>query len=388
MMSVDNDHETLTMLADAAKSTLRKLGGMNLARSIQRQDAEAGRSLWKTFAQQGWLGVLVPEELGGSGLGMREMAAIAEELGRVATALPYAGCAVMPGMVLASSGHADGAAHLTALMDGTAHYALAWQEHRFPEQCARAGNLPATSAVAGRVSGIKYLVVTEGTPDYYIVTAQQEGRPVICLVEAGGRGANGIEVETQLAVDGTHYQTVVLREAAVASVLAEGHQATASCGRAIEAGTLATSAELYGVMSAALKLTLEYMRTRVQFGRPIGAFQALQHRAADLFIQKDLSYSVLGEALEAVSQDMQGSERQARVARAKARCSDAALRIVKDAVQLHGAIGYTDEYDLGCLVKRAMVLGSWLGNGTAQRRAYFDAIYSHPAAATAGTALA
>lgn len=377
-MHRDSDHETRAMLADAASSTLRKSGGMNLAHSLQRCDTQIARALWRTFAEQGWLGVLVPEELGGSGLGVHEMAAIAEALGGIAAALPYSGCAVMTSVVLAGCEHADISDHLTALMDGSEHYALAWQEYRFPEQQPRAGSLPTTILANGRVSGTKHLVVTDGAPDHYIVLAQENDNPVLCLITAD---AAGVLTQTQVAVDGTHYQLLTLREAPVAQVLLAGTPAAILHDRAIETGILAASAELYGVMSATLKLTLEYMRTRVQFGRPIGAFQALQHRAADLFIQKDLSYSVLNEALDAVAEDLHGAERLARVARAKARCSDAALRIVKDAVQLHGAIGYTDEYDLSCLVKRAMVLASWLGNGTAQRRAYFDAVYSRSSAA-------
>jgi alkylation response protein AidB-like acyl-CoA dehydrogenase len=117
------------------------------------------------------------------------------------------------------------------------------------------------------------------------------------------------------------------------------------------------------------------MRTRVQFGQAIGSFQALQHRAADLFVQKDLSDSVLQDALALVEANAPAADRRSAVTRAKARCSDAALRIVKDAVQLHGAIGYTEDYDLARYVKRAMVLASWMGSGTEQRRAYLQAAY-------------
>lgn len=372
-MCIDNDHETRTMLLEAVNATLRKLGGINLAHSLQQRDTQTASRLWSTFAKQGWLGVLVPEELGGSGLGVYEMAAIAEGLGGIAAALPYSGCAVMTSITLAGCGHLEAGTHLTALMEGSTSYALAWQEQAFREQRPIAGTLPTTTLVDGRVSGVKQLIVTDGAPDHYIVLAQENGNPTLCLVAAG---ATGTLVQTQTAVDGTHYQTLMLREAPVVQVLLAGMPAAFLCDHAIETGTLAASAELYGVMSAALKLTLEYLRTRVQFGRPIGAFQALQHRAADLFIQKDLSYSVLNEALNVVDKDVRDTERQTRVARAKARCSDAALRIVKDAVQLHGAIGYTDEYDLSCFVKRAMVLASWLGNGTAHRRAYFNAVYS------------
>jgi alkylation response protein AidB-like acyl-CoA dehydrogenase len=361
------------MLSSSAKVIFKKMGGMNLARAIQRGVSGQADELWRTFADQGWLGVLVPEALGGIGLGVKEMAVIAEELGGIAASLPYSACAVMPSIVLIESQCVEASVHLAALTSGTSHYALAWKETRFPEQ---ADDLRATlSDIDGHltVTGRKHLVVAGLEPHFYIVAARYRGLPALCLVPTSGAG---VQRHDEIAVDGTCYQTLDLAGAPVAHLLASGPDAERIQAKAIEYGTLAACAELYGLMSAALKLTLEYMRTRVQFGQPIGSFQALQHRAADLFIQKDLSFSVLQEALHAVAESTRDADRISMITRAKARCSDAALRIVKDSVQLHGAIGYTDEYDLGCMVKRAMVLSAWLGNGTQQRRAYFHAAYS------------
>ncbi len=366
------DDETRSMLSNASKTALQKLGGMNLARAIQRGSREQSEALWQAFADQGWLGVLVPEELGGVGLGVREMAVISEELGRIAVASPFSACAVMSSVVLSESKGADIASHLSALMSAQRCYTLAWKETRFPDEAERLETALSGPGDELVVNGRKTLIVSDGQPDFYIVVAADQGTTSLCLVAAQ---APGIERGDEYAVDGTCYQTISLSDAPVTQVLASGKEVARILDKALVYGTLSASAELYGVMSAALKLTLEYMRTRVQFGQAIGSFQALQHKAADMFVQKDLSFSVLSEALEAVSAGLSGAELVATVARAKARCSDAALRIVKDSVQLHGAIGYTDEYDLGCLVKRAMVLSAWLGNGTRQRREYFRATY-------------
>jgi alkylation response protein AidB-like acyl-CoA dehydrogenase len=365
------DDETRSMLAGSVQTTLKKLGGLNLSRAIQRNQPGQADTLWQVFAEQGWLGVMVPEDFGGGGLGVKEMAVIAQELGSVGLPSAFAASAVMAAAVLGGGG-VDAGAHLEALACGGKRYALAWREADYPEAeddcaavCARVeGGL----AVQGR----KTLIASPENPDHYIATARLDGELALCLLDAKDPGVRG---QARRAVDGTAYQTVHLDQARVAQILARGGSAEALHAKAIEYGLLAASAELYGVMSSALKLTLEYMRTRIQFGRPIGSFQALQHRAADMFIQKDLSYSVLGEALDAVDRGVQGRERVAIVARAKARCSDAALRIAKDAVQLHGAIGYTDEYDLSCLLKRAMVLASWLGGGGQNRRTYFRAAH-------------
>jgi alkylation response protein AidB-like acyl-CoA dehydrogenase len=118
-------------------------------------------------------------------------------------------------------------------------------------------------------------------------------------------------------------------------------------------------------------MTLNYLRTRVQFGKPIGSFQALQHRAVDMYIQKELTRATLGAALAAILNPGCTPEQRALAASSvKARASQAALAICKEALQMHGAIGYTDEYDLGLYFNRALVLSAWLGNTGAHRRRY------------------
>jgi alkylation response protein AidB-like acyl-CoA dehydrogenase len=124
-------------------------------------------------------------------------------------------------------------------------------------------------------------------------------------------------------------------------------------------------------MDCALEMTLEYLRTRVQFGKPIGSFQALQHRAVDMYIQKELTRATLAAAVALLDQaDCTPERRSAVVSSAKARASQAALAICKEALQMHGAIGYTDEYDLGLYFNRALVLAAWLGNASAHRARY------------------
>jgi alkylation response protein AidB-like acyl-CoA dehydrogenase len=120
-----------------------------------------------------------------------------------------------------------------------------------------------------------------------------------------------------------------------------------------------------------LELTLEYLRTRVQFGKPIGSFQALQHRAVDLYIQKELTRAALAAAVTTIEDaGCTPQQRGAAASGAKARAAQAALAICKEALQMHGAIGYTDEYDLGLYFNRALVLSAWLGNASAHRARY------------------
>jgi alkylation response protein AidB-like acyl-CoA dehydrogenase len=136
---------------------------------------------------------------------------------------------------------------------------------------------------------------------------------------------------------------------------------------AIDETAVLASAEMLGVMEAALQMTLAYLRTRVQFGQPIGSFQALQHKAADLYVQQELVRAVLQDALRGVASDADPLAAAAVASRCKARASDAGLRTLREVIQLHGAIGYTDEHDAGLYLKRALTLSAWLGNASAHR---------------------
>ena len=368
------DHETRGLLRDSVNETLRRLGGIKLARALQNGDESSSRELRRTVTASGWNATLVPAARGGAGLGVAEACIIAEEFGRVALPFPLIACDLLPSLVLSAA--SDGAGvpakqPLGRLLEGSARYALAWQE----SDRAAADSMGETRAddKSRTITGRKLFVVGGDAADSLIVAARQGDGCGLYLVDAKRAG---VSIRTDRAVDGTRYATVELRDAAVVQIVARDGQARALLAAAVELGQVAAGAELFGGMCAALELTLGYMRTRVQFGRAIGAFQALQHRAADLFVQKELSRAVLDEAIVAMDTGGSGGQRHSAVHRAKARCSDAALRVAKDAVQLHGAIGYTDEYDLSLYLKRAMVLASWLGNGTAHRREYFRVAYA------------
>jgi alkylation response protein AidB-like acyl-CoA dehydrogenase len=119
-------------------------------------------------------------------------------------------------------------------------------------------------------------------------------------------------------------------------------------------------------------MTIDYLKTRVQFGKAIGSFQALQHRAVDLHIHKELSLAVLEDAVTQLDREPDAPLRALIASRVKARCSDAALKITRETIQLHGGIGFTDEHDIGLYLKRALTLAAWLGNASAHRRRYAE----------------
>ena len=188
-----------------------------------------------------------------------------------------------------------------------------------------------------------------------------------------GCNAAGLSSRPEARADGSASARLGFDQvsASAATRVASSTCAGAALALALEHAMTAASAELLGVMDSALTLTLEYLRTRVQFGKPIGSYQALQHRAVDLYIQKELSRAALAAAIATLDDPTCTPERRATAASGvKARASQAALAICNEALQMHGAIGFTDEYDLGLYLNRALVLSAWLGNASAHRRRY------------------
>jgi alkylation response protein AidB-like acyl-CoA dehydrogenase len=208
----------------------------------------------------------------------------------------------------------------------------------------------------GRLTGRKLFIPMAAGAASFLVVARGGN----ALVAADAPGVTLTLADTQ---DGGHFGTLTLDDAPAEPV---GGDAAA----ALEDATLATAAALLGVMERAFALTLEYLKTRQQFGRPIGSFQALQHRAVDLQIQIALTRASVTAAARTLDGTAGVDARRAAVSRAKARASAAAMVVTREAVQLHGAIGTTDEYDVGLFLRRAMVLANLYGGAALHRARY------------------
>jgi alkylation response protein AidB-like acyl-CoA dehydrogenase len=145
----------------------------------------------------------------------------------------------------------------------------------------------------------------------------------------------------------------------------------AALDQALDEATVMNAVELLALMSRMRAMTLDYIKTRVQFGKPIGSFQVLQHRAVDMLIQEELAQAVIGEAVAALDAPETTPQQRASIAsRAKARAAESLTQISRESIQLHGGIAVTDEYDLSLYVNRALALVPWLGNALAHRRRY------------------
>jgi len=364
--------DTLSMLADSAEAFARP----DAKRVRALRDTEAGfdPGLWTKIADQGWLSILVPESMDGLGLGMAAAAVIAQRLGYALYPEPYVASGVMAIRCLASGDNeAMQRRHLPGLMSGGRIAAVAWQGESGDLDIGACG-ITASPSADGAVLNGTCRFVPVAFADAFIVAARGADGPSLYWAE---RGAAGLACTPERCADGTQSARLALSGLRVpnSARIAGPSRAEATLQGAIDAALVATAAELVGIMSRALELTLEYLRTRKQFGRAIGSFQALQHRAVDIWIQKELSRAAVAAAVRALDDPKAGARtRSAAASGAKSRAAQAALALCREALQMHGAIGYTDEYDLGLYYNRALTLSAWLGNAAEHRLRYGELI--------------
>jgi alkylation response protein AidB-like acyl-CoA dehydrogenase len=363
--------ERLSLLRDSAAQYAGQDVHLKRSRALRSEQPGYDRAVWAELAGLGWLGTLIPESHGGLGLGCADMAVLCEAMGRTLFPEPVTASVVLAGGAIL---HGDNAALkqalLPALVGGKLVPALAWREN--VQDCEPLQVEMRAEAGAGglRLSGTKVLVVGGIGADGYVVSARAGDELLLCWVRAGAAGSR---IPAEQLPDGRPVATLILEGVQVpaADILARGEVAAGALMRAYDEALIMTSAELLGLSTRVLEITVDYLKTRVQFGRAIGSFQALQHQAANLYIQQRLCRHALDEAVMALQDPaIAADERGAWASRVKARCSDASLKITRGAVQMHGAMGFADECDVGLYLKRAVTLSAWLGGTVIHRRRY------------------
>lgn len=358
--------EQQVLIQDSAVAFVAGDGELKRVRANRFVQPGFDRAGWREMAEAGWLGFVVPEEYGGVGLGFADLALVLIQLGKGLVPAPFVATAVLAARTLAGSDNAAlRAERLPQLVAGAWLPALAWQE-------ARASlDVKARQVVCanGKLNGRKVFVPDAGGADAFIVSAAVSGGTALYLVD---KGAPGLTLEFEQRVDGGFYGHLNFADTPVGEQVAGPERSEALLAAVLDEGRVAASAELLGVMTRALEISVDYLKQRVQFDKPIGSFQALQHKAVDLFILSEISRSVLLQATALFDGDADATQRAVAASQVKARCSDAALKIGKDAIQLHGGIGYTDECNIGLYLKKAMYLASWLGSASAHRARYAD----------------
>ena len=333
------------------------------------------KDLWKEMAELGWTGILLPEQYGGSELGMAELGVLLEECGRTLAPYPFLSTAVMGATAIALGGNEKQKSNiLPGISSGEQIVAVAFQENpRFAPYAISTSARPSDDGFI--LSGQKAWVWDACGADQLIVAARTSGEPgdrrgiSLFLVEPS---CQGIAITKTQLVDSRNsarieFDDVIINSEALVGELNEGAEILDAV---YERCTTALAAELFGISQEIFERTLEYLKTREQFGTLIGTFQALKHRAADLFCEVELTHSIVLEALRAIDEDRPYRERL--VSAAKARASDTASRVCREALQMHGGIGMTDEVDIGLFMKRAKAAEIALGDSSFHRNRFAE----------------
>ncbi|MGD8862324.1 MAG: acyl-CoA dehydrogenase family protein [Myxococcales bacterium] len=360
------------MLKDNAREFVRGNAPVSLMRKLRDTKDPTGFSsdVYSQMVELGWAGIVFPEQYGGLGLGFTELGVVLEECGRNLVQHPLMSTVVLGGgVVLAGGSDAQKQELLTGVCEGQTLLALAFEETRrfSPHQVATKAEKKGDGyAITGR----KTFVLDGHVANQLIVSARTSGAEgdrdgiTLFLVDPG---QDGVKVERTTMVDSRNAAQVTLEAVNVGAdaVLGEVDKGADVLDPVLDRATIALSAEMLGLVTQAYEETLEYLKTRVQFDALIGTFQALQHRAVDMFCELELAKSVVADALSAVDEGRDDVALMASAA--KARLSDASRLITREAIQLHGGIGMTDEHDIGFYLKRGAAAEVTFGDASHHR---------------------
>lgn len=367
------DHELIEEIRDSARDFLQRRD----QRQRKRRTPGGDRAYWQEIASVGWLGMSVPEALGGLGLGWHAMAAVLEEAGRAQLPEPLVGAGVLSTALLARITPAGDAAvrdaMLQALCAGEKVVGLAWQETEGQLEAGESAGAFGVTFTAREgayvLNGEKRQVVPGADVDGWLVTADGETGSALFYLPAG---TPGVTVQTHERADGSPACHLTIESAVVGGeALLAREGVLDAVDEALDYGRLMQSAELVGIARQVLADSVAYLNTRKQFGQALSSFQALQHRLVDATLQVELASNSLLDALNALAAapgDVKA--RKAAASRVKARAARAGIDAARLAIQLHGAIGYTDECDVSLYFRSALHLAAWLGNATAHRQRY------------------
>ncbi len=365
MALVLNDEQN--MLREHARGFLSKNAPIAHLRQLRDSKDATGfsRPLWKEFVDLGWAGILIPPDHGGLGLGHVEAGVVMEELGRTLTPSPFLSTAVIAASVIARAGNdKQKSAYLPKIASGDLIATLAVDEtskHR-PDKIA----LSATRAGSGyTLKGAKTFVLDGHVADLIIVAARTSGAAgdtkgiTLFIVDAKSKG---IKAERTPMVDTHNAARVSFDNVSVGAdaILGQVDAGWPALEGTLNVGRAALASELVGASQAAFDMTVTYLRERKQFGKLIGEFQALQHRAADLYCELEVTRSAVMKALQTLDESFDKATQIVSIA--KARAGTSSTRAVQEGVQMHGGIGMTDEFDIGLFMKRVRVCNELFGD--------------------------
>ena len=370
------------MLQDSAQRFVQKSYTFEHRAKLASQGGAFSRDTWRALGEMGWLGIAVPEALGGLGFSAVETAIVAEQIGRALVLEPYVMCGVFPASLVARCGREEQRETMLAgIVAGETLYAVAHSEREARGQvhhvCATASKIEEGN---WRLDGYKTLVVGAPVADRLFVVARTAG----VADDKDGIGIfvvdpaqPGVTLKRCTLLDGTpaadlRLEGVIVRQA---DMLGEAGCAYEGLQAAVDEAIVAMCAELVGNIEDAIELTSEYLKTRKQFGVAIGSFQALQHRMADMAIDAMQARATLHRAL--LTLGVEGPNRSVEISGCKAQTSRSAKFVTQQGIQLHGGYGITNEYKVGHHYRRHLVLDVLFGNMDYHLNRYAGQIAHH-----------
>lgn len=355
--------EEQRLLKETVDRLVRDQYGFETRQKAAASEEGFSRAMWATFAELGLLAVPFPEDVGGLGGGGVDLMVVAEAFGRGLVVEPYLATVVLGGGLVELAGSDDQKAGILGrVVAGETLLAFAHGEPQGRYDLADVATRAERRGDGWRLTGRKSVVISGDAADTLIVSARVSGNPGdadgigLFLVS---RGAAGLAVRGNPTIDGGRSAEVVL-EAVTADALGEPGNAHPAIEAAVARGIVALAAEAVGAMEVACETTLDYLKTRKQFGRPIGSFQALQHRMVDMRTELEQARSMAILAAARLGADRVERERAASAA--KVTIGRAGRHVAEEAIQLHGGIAMTWEYALAHYAKRLVMIDHLLGD--------------------------
>jgi alkylation response protein AidB-like acyl-CoA dehydrogenase len=365
-------NEEQEMLRASARKFLENECTSEFVRKRMAEDAGVTEEFWTKLAEQGWLGLIYDEEYGGSGLGIVDLTVLMEEMGRAVMPGPFFSTVLLGGLTIKEAGSAAQKKEwLSKIAAGKAKATLAWTE---PNARWDAAGVTTTAKESGKgfvLNGVKLFVPDAHLADVLVVVARtREGKSPedgigLFLVP---KGAKGLEVKLLPTMDQTRKICEVrLNDVSVGAdaVLGDKHGGWAPLTRVLERATVALCAEMCGGAQRVLDMTTDYAKIRIAFGKPIGSYQGVKHKAADMLVDVENAKSLTYYAAWAVDENVPDAPLAASMA--KAYTSDAYRKVSGAGIQLHGGIGFTWEHDLHLYFKRAKSSEFTFGDATYHR---------------------
>ncbi len=352
------------LLREAARATLSQNCPLTRVRERMASQDIHDKALWQAIADQGWVGLHLDESLGGLGLGLVELAVVAEEMGRACLPCPFL-ATTWAATLLAQVANSGFASTLSSMAEGslTASVALMDQDSDWDVESVKT-QLNATPA-GWQLSGQKAMVLDAAEVDDLLCVVRKENELAVVSVSTS---ASGVTCTQTRVLDATRklydvsFDGVAIRPK---DIIAVGDQASLAIEYSTRVATIAACAEMLGAMQWIREATLDYAKTRKQFDRTIGSYQAVQHQCADMLLMTESARAATYYAAWALSVNAPDSNKS--VAIAKAYCSDAGREVAHRGVQVHGGIGFTWEHDLHLFLKRIKVCEFLFGDASWQR---------------------